>query len=326
MLVLCTLLEPYVSKLLHDDLSQEKNAEVTRNLRLMIEDQMLHLPSQKDFSNLMTRLTSNGYDLVNHETRDIRFKIAGLAVLDCLLDVSDEIVPERRIQIAEYLRQVVESDKLTIEAHVPVLRAAATSIGHFARNATPSEIEFLQNSASSHVSSAFRLLSDARSESKRLSGALVMTQLAIHSPSLIFAKRKELFRIVWDVISDRNPVVRGAAAEVLLTVLQLISQRESMAEYIAMALQHMERGFAADTSEKVIGSLLIADIISNSSVVINAELQGAMRDQNLSPQVRIVWLTWNCVWCVDDPLHPGTSTPPRLPLPAGAPFSVHVFC
>ena len=273
MLVLCTLLEPYVSKLLHDDLSVEKNAEVTKNLRVMIEEQMLHVPSQKDFSNLMNRLTANGYDLVSHETRDIRFKLAGLTVLDCLLDVSDEIVPERRIQIAEYLRKVVESDKLLVEAHGPVLRAAAASIGHFARNATPQEIEFLQNSTSSHVSSAFRLLSDPRSETKRFTGALVMTQLAIHSPSLIFARRKQLFQIIWDVISDRNPIVRGAASEALLTILQLISQRESMSEYIVMALQNIEKGFTANSSEKIVGSLLIIDIISNSSVVTNAELQ-----------------------------------------------------
>ena len=251
----------------------------------MIEDQSQHLPSQTAFSNLMTRLAGNGLDLLNHETRDTRFKIAGLSVLDCLLDVNDEIMPERRIEIVNHLRKVFENDKLAIETNIIVIRAAACSIGHFARIASAQEIEFLQNF---YLPFAFKLLGNSRSESQRFAGAIVLTQLAINSPSLIFARRKLLFSAIWDAVSDKNATVRGAAAEVLEVAFHLVSQRESLTEYLVIALQQIETGFKENTSEKVIGSLLIIDMIVGGAVLTNSELQTMIRSQNLEAQ-EIIW-------------------------------------
>ena len=251
----------------------------------MIEDQSQHLPSQTAFSNLMTRLAGNGLDLLNHETRDTRFKIAGLSVLDCLLDVNDEIMPERRIEIVNHLRKVFENDKQPIETNIIVIRAAALSIGHFARIASAQEIEFLQNF---YLPFAFKLLANSRSESQRFAGALILTQLAINSPSLLFARRKLLFSAIWEVVSDKNATVRGAAAEVLEVAFHLVSQRESLTEYLVIALQQIESGFKENTSEKVIGSLLIIDMIVGGAVLTNSELQTMIRDQNLEAQ-EIIW-------------------------------------
>ena len=251
----------------------------------MIEDQSQHLPSQTAFSNLMTRLAGNGLDLLNHDTRDTRFKVAGLSVLDCLLDVNDEIMPERRIEIVNHLRKVFENDKSPLENNIIVIRAAALSIGHFARIASAQEIEFLQNF---YLPFAFKLLGNNRSESQRFAGALILTQLAINSPSLLFARRKLLFSAIWEVVSDKNATVRGAAAEVLEVAFHLVSQRESLTEYLVIALQQIETGFKENTSEKVIGSLLIIDMIVGGAVLTNAELQNMIRDQNLEAQ-EIIW-------------------------------------
>ena len=251
----------------------------------MIEDQSQHLPSQTAFSNLMTRLAGNGLDLLNHETRDTRFKIAGLSVLDCLLDVNDEIMPERRIEIVNHLRKVFDNEKTPLESNIIVIRAAALSIGHFARIASAQEIEFLQNF---YLPFAFKLLGSNRSESNRFAGALILTQLAINSPSLLFARRKLLFSAIWEVVSDKNATVRGAAAEVLEVAFHLVSQRESLNEYLIIALQQIETGFKENTSEKVIGSLLIIDMIVGGNVLSNAELQHMIRDQNLEAQ-EIIW-------------------------------------
>ena len=251
----------------------------------MIEDQSQHLPSQTAFSNLMTRLAGNGLDLLNYVTPDTRFKIAGLSVLDCLLDVNDEIMPERRIEIVNHLRKVFENDKAALESNIIVIRAAALSIGHFARIASAQEIEFLQNF---YLPFAFKLLGNNRSESQRFAGALILTQLAINSPSLLFARRKLLFSAIWEVVTDKNATVRGAAAEVLEVAFHLVSQRESLTEYLVIALQQIETGFKENTSEKVIGSLLIIDMIVGGAVLTNLELQDMIRDQNLEAQ-EIIW-------------------------------------
>jgi hypothetical protein len=271
--------------LLQDDANSTGNAEVTRRLRLMIEKQSMHLPSQTAFSNLMTRLAGNGLDLLNHETRDTRFKIAGLSVLDCLLDVNDEIMPERRIEIVNHLRKVFENDKSAIESNIVVIRTAALSIGHFARIASPQEIEFLQNF---YLPFAFKLVGNSRSDCQRFAGALILTQLSLNSPSLIFARRKLLFSAIWEVVSDKNSIVREAAAEVLQSAFHLVSQREPITEYLVIALTQIESGFTANTSEKVIGSLLIIDMIIGGNVLSNLELQNMIRDQNLEAQ-EIIW-------------------------------------
>ena len=135
---------------------------------------------------------------------------------------------------------------------------------------------------------AFKLLGNSRSESQRFAGAIVLTQLAINSPSLIFARRKLLFSAIWDAVSDKNATVRGAAAEVLEVAFHLVSQRESLTEYLVIALQQIETGFKENTSEKVIGSLLIIDMIVGGAVLTNSELQTMIRSQNLEAQ-EIIW-------------------------------------
>lgn len=57
----------------------------------------------------MTRLVSSALDLLNiNDTKQdlIKYKIAGLIIFDCLIDVSDEIMPERRIEIANHICKV----------------------------------------------------------------------------------------------------------------------------------------------------------------------------------------------------------------------------
>ena len=72
--------------------------------------------------------------------------------------------------------------------------------------------------------------------------------------------------------------VRLAAAEALEEILILVSQRERMTEYVSLALRQIESatgrgGSASTTSEAVIGSFLILDILSRGHVVSAPELQ-----------------------------------------------------
>lgn len=122
-------------------------------------------------------------------------------------------------------------------------------------------------------------MGDTRSEAHRFAGVLILAQLAQHVPNLIFAKRKTLFNPLWDVLSDRNPVVRTAAATALEFSLQVISQRESMSEYIRSAVRQVDTGVSSNNSEKVIGGLIILDTVLGGSVVSLSELHTILKDQ-----------------------------------------------
>ena len=50
--------------------------------------------------------------------------------------------------------------------------------------------------------------SDSRTpDTCRFSGALVLAQLAIHAPPLVFARRTEILGSIWTIVSDRAPLV-----------------------------------------------------------------------------------------------------------------------
>lgn len=101
-------------------------------MRQAIEAEAQNLPSQM-FSNFISRLVSSGINLLNFDLKDTRNRIVGLVVLDCLLDISDEIMPERRVEIANQLRKVLENEKQNIETTGDVIRKAA---GWFERSAS----------------------------------------------------------------------------------------------------------------------------------------------------------------------------------------------
>jgi FKBP12-rapamycin complex-associated protein len=249
-------------------------------------DESQNLP-QIAFSNLMNKFVVSALDLLNyHESKEIvKFKIAGLIIFDSLVDINDEIMPERRIEISNHIFKVLENDKLPLVICEPVLRTAASSIGHFARVASSSEAEFLQNFS---FPLALKLLRDVKSDSHKFSGALILTQLAQNSPTLIFSRQKQVFSEVCEIVCDKNPMVRIAAAASLESVLKVIAQRESMSDYIRLALKQVDNGFNSSASEKVFGSLVILDTVMGGSIINIAEFHSTMRQIGISPQ-DLIW-------------------------------------
>lgn len=252
--------------------------EYNDKVRGIIEGQAQTLPTPISFSSAMTKLVSVALELLNYnEGKDIlRYKVAGLVVFDCLIDVNDEIMPERKIEIANHICKVLENDKLPFTINETILRTAAASIGHFARVATNTEAEFLQNY---YYPLAQKLLQDVRSEAHRLAGVLVLAQLAQNVPTLIFSKRKILFNVLWDVISDKSAIVRQSASIAFECSMQVISQRESMAEYVRNAFRQIEQGLSSTIHEKNLGALQILDTLLSGSVITLAELFSLIREQ-----------------------------------------------
>ena len=270
-----------------------------KNLNNVIEDYKRHLPSQKDFSELITNLTTSGYDLIN--TSDIKQKLVGIAILDCLLEVDDTIVPDRRVAIGNYMGTILNFDRTTIDASATVFRAAAASVGHLARIAsTPEDTSYIDTY---YIFLVSRFIKDTKSECHRFAGCLILTQLAINSSALIVAKYTQLLPSLQELMTDRVPQIREEASHALQECLHVVSQREEMAGYLRSALTSIDSGFGSTQSEKIIGSLLLLDIIIGGYVFTTKELTDMMKSQgrvattmivkvldfknNLSPDVRL---------------------------------------
>jgi len=127
--------------------------------------------------------------------------------------------------------------------------------------ASTTEIEYLQNFYSTFV---VKWLGDVRSEVRRFSSSLLLRQLAINSPALVFGKRKNFFSALWDVVFDKNQFLREAAGEAVEAVVVLFFQRESTDEVIRLALSHMELGFNSAAYERLHGGMIIFDAILSS--------------------------------------------------------------
>ena len=253
----------------------------------MVNEQQAQLASSPhDFSKLMTQFYQCGLDLLNSNdpTNPSRFKLAGVIVLDSLLDVNDDVKLERKFEIANYLCKVLENDRPPLSANEIVLRQAASTVGHYVRNANRSEIDHFGNLA---FSTASKLMMEARSESRRFAGALIISVLATNAPVFIFNRRQELFTVLWSLVCDKNPKVRVSAGEALESSLQTMSQGTSMSEYVQHALFHIDSGFASNSSaEKSIGSMIILDILVNG-VVSASDIYNEIIASNLDDD--LIW-------------------------------------
>lgn len=245
--------------------------DLKKNAKNCIDEQALASPTAYHFSSQLTLFTANGLDLLNFvDHRDpTKHKLAGIAIFDSLLEISDEIKPERRIELCNHVCKLLEYDKLPLASYSVVLLQATSMIGHFVRIASTSEMDFF--GTFSYQLAVTKLLSNFKSESQRYAGALLINELAANAPTLIFSKRKNILDTIWMLICDKSSKVRGAVEDTFESVLKLISQRESIAEYAKQALIHVNTGLVHSSPEKVIGSLTILDIIT-SGVITYSEL------------------------------------------------------
>lgn len=290
------LLEPFLLRNTNNNVTLM--SENTLKMQTAIEEQLQLLSSPVAYSNLVSHLNESAQHLIRFESKQYgnRYKMDGISVLDCLLDINDEVKPERRMQMGEILKRILDNEKMLDNNTEIVLRMAIMALGHLARVATISEIEELQQS---YLPTALSWLSDYKSEVHRYCGALLVRQFALNSPEIIFATmiRDDLFEVMWELVGDRNKIVRNAAKEALEEILVLVSQRESVYKYIRLALVKVNDGLHTNLSlssssssssilsskdnERVVGALLIYNIMLNGRVVPTSELISIMKEMDM---------------------------------------------
>ena len=125
-------------------------------MQIAIEEQLQLLSSPVAYSNLVSRLTESGLDLISFENKEKqhhnhnnynnnnyninRYKLSGVSVLDCLLEINDEVFPERRIQMGSHLKRILELSHHLDTSNTEIYKKVSEAIGHLARVASISEI------------------------------------------------------------------------------------------------------------------------------------------------------------------------------------------
>lgn len=215
----------------------------------------------------------------------MKYKLFGLIISDCLIDVDDDASAERRISITLGIQKLFEQDRFHIDNISSVILYASKVIGHFARIAsTTLEIEHFQSNL---LPSVFQMILNGRSEIQRYSAATTIHQISINSPQLMFSRRKTIMPLLWDAVYDRNNKIRQSIPLVIESILQLISQRESITEYVKSAIKAVQNGFSQNTSFvyfRYIGSLNVLDILCNSSIVSPGDIQLLLRSPSYVTQ------------------------------------------
>ncbi|KAJ3130914.1 phosphatidylinositol kinase- protein kinase tor1 [Physocladia obscura] len=186
--------------------------------------------SGEPFSKFMqTEVNKRIFELIN--SQDIFHKMAGVLVIDSLIDFPSEENSVQTTRFANYLRIVLPGSdpQISILASKALGRLAQPGgalIAEFVEFEVKRALEWLQGWFI-FVCFVLDLFKGERNESRRYSAILVLKELALSSPTLIFAYVPQILELVWIALRDPKVTIRESGAEVLRACLQLMQQRES---------------------------------------------------------------------------------------------------
>ncbi|KAI9225912.1 MAG: phosphatidylinositol kinase Tor2 [Piptocephalis tieghemiana] len=176
-------------------------------------------------------------------------KLGGVIAIDKLIDFDGEENTTKVTRFAHYLRIVLPCSDST------VMLAASRALGHLARAGGTLRSEFVEF----EVRRALEWLQGDRNDSRRHAAVLILKELADNAPTLIYGYVPQYLDSIWTAFRDTKVVIRNAAAEALMSCLQIILKRESRKrqEWYDRILLEAERCRKLATADAIHGSLLI---------------------------------------------------------------------
>ncbi|KAI8098676.1 armadillo-type protein [Halteromyces radiatus] len=173
----------------------------------------------------------------NHE------KLGAIIAIDRLIDLEPEGNSSR---YNSYLSLMLPyNDPL-------VMIPAARALGRLAISSSTFTADFVDT----QVEHALEWLQGDRS---RLAAVLVLRELAINAPTLIYAYVPRILELVWLALRDSRPIIRENAADCLSQCLEIVQQRETPLRrtWYARIWEEVNRGLRNGSAETIHGSLLV---------------------------------------------------------------------
>ncbi|KAJ3291491.1 phosphatidylinositol kinase- protein kinase tor1 [Rhizoclosmatium sp. JEL0117] len=173
--------------------------------------------SGEPFSKFMQQdVNKRIFELIH--SSEVNHKMAGILIIDSLIDFQGEENTIKITRFANYLRIVLPGS----DPQISIL--AAKALGRLAQPGGTLTAEFVEF----EVKRALEWLQEGeRNESRRYAAVLVLKELSLSSPTLIFSYVPQILDLVWTALRDPKVTIRESGAEVLSACLQLMQQRDS---------------------------------------------------------------------------------------------------
>ncbi|ORZ13215.1 armadillo-type protein [Absidia repens] len=174
---------------------------------------------------------------------DINEKLGAIIAIDRLIDLEPEGNSSR---YNSYL-------SLMLPYNDPqVMIPAARALGRLAISSSTFTADFVDT----QVEHALEWLQGDRS---RLAAVLVLRELAINAPTLIYAYVPRILDLVWLALRDSRPIIRENAADCLSQCLEIVQQRETPLRrtWYTRIWEEVNRGLRNGTADAIHGSLLV---------------------------------------------------------------------
>ncbi|EEB07941.2 phosphatidylinositol kinase Tor1 [Schizosaccharomyces japonicus yFS275] len=181
-------------------------------------------------------------------SHDSHERLGGIIAIGKLIEVESEGDVTNLTRYANYLRMTLPNTNFhSMEVCAQVLGNLAATGGTIAADF----VEF-------EVQRAFEWLQGDRNEPKRMAAVLVLRELAIHSPTLVYVYVSDIFPNLWAALRDPKPVIRETAADALGATLDVVCQREAKVQLqcFSKVLMQAEYGLKQASVEQLHGSLL----------------------------------------------------------------------
>ncbi|KAI9091315.1 armadillo-type protein [Phlyctochytrium arcticum] len=203
--------------------------------------------SGESFTRFINDVNRRIFELI-HST-DNNDKIGGILAIDKLIEFDGEENTTKVTRFANYLRIVLPGT----DPQITVL--ATKALGRLALSGGTLTAEFVEF----EVKRALEWLQGDRHEARRYAAVLVLKELAVSAPTLIYSFVGQILDLIWGALRDTRVVIREGAAEALSATLSLVQVRDSRQrkQWYQKILEETQRGFKAGTADAIHGSLLI---------------------------------------------------------------------
>ncbi|KAJ8330853.1 phosphatidylinositol kinase- protein kinase tor1 [Batrachochytrium dendrobatidis] len=201
----------------------------------------------EQFSKFTNDVNRKIFELI--QSQDIDEKIGGIAALDKLIDLDGgEENLTKVTRFANYLRIVLPGTEQRITD------AACNALGHLAQVTGTLATEFVEF----EVKRALEWLQGDRHEAKRYAAVLVLKELALNAPTLLYVFIPQIIDLVWIGLRDSKVSIREGAASTLSQCLALVQIRENQIrrQWYRRIFEEMQNGLKMSSSDAIHGSLL----------------------------------------------------------------------
>ncbi|KAG2232165.1 hypothetical protein INT48_006039 [Thamnidium elegans] len=201
------------------------------------------LNSQENLNRIFSELKSKHEDRRIKAAEELReTKLGAIIGIDRLIGLEPESNANR---FHNYLQHMLPHHDQQIM--VP----AAKALGRLAVSSTTLTADLVDT----QVEHALEWLQGDRS---RLAAVLVLRELAVNAPTLIYAYVPRILDLIWVALRDSRNVIREYAADCLSQCLEIVQQRETPMRktWYARIWEEVNRGLRMNSAEATHGSLL----------------------------------------------------------------------